>query len=155
MIIQGRNIAFFANNGEQDVLVANSDSGTLSISATTIPICARGSSYQRMRCSTYGWGVEVSGLYVDTNSIDIPIGQPINVIISVLWGDLTDAVSPLDLAPNTSVMLRGEALISSASCKGERGSMSRWDVTMTGNGGLTVGVPQQSAGFPYIFPLVF
>ena len=154
MIIQGSNLYIFRKLGDSYETIANSDSCSLNIACATIPICCRGSLSSRHRRDRYSWNVEVSGLISDSR-LAIHVGQPLDVVLSVLWGDLVGSVEPHNISPNESVMLSGKVYISSTEHTASRGALGSWRASFQGDGRLMVGVPAAVNGFPYTFPLIF
>ena len=96
----------------------------------------------------------MSGLTTSAHLVT-QIGQPLDVVVSVIWGDLQGVSTPQDIQPNSEVMLSGKVYIAESENSGSRGTAATWRLSLQGDGGLTVGVPAATEGFPYTFPLIF
>lgn len=154
MIIQGRSLHIFHQVNGAYKLIASSDSCALDISCSTVAICCRGSLSARHRRGRYSWSVDVSGLTTSAHLVT-QIGQPLDVVVSVIWGDLQGVSTPQDIQPNSEVMLSGKVYIVESENSGSRGAAATWRLSLQGDGRLTVGVPTAVNGFPYTFPLIF
>lgn len=154
MIIQGSNLYIFRKLGDSYETIANSDSCSLNIACATVPICCRGSLSSRYRCDRYSWNVEVAGLISDSR-LATHVGQPLDIVLSVIWRDLANLVEPQNISPNESVMLSGKGYISNIEHTASRGALGSWYASFQGDGRLIAGAPTAVNGFPYTFPLIF
>lgn len=153
MRIKGEQLLAFYQVADGDYrIVANSTDCSISLHRDIIPICSLYPGVSRSRTARSSWATAVS---IYPTELPLEAGTPITIAISVLGRNLVNAgIDIQTITPDEATTLIGEAIVTSIKIQGSRGLLSRLEVALQGNGGLTA-IGETKRGFPYSFPIIF